>query len=77
MIIGALKLMLIGMLFVFLFLLLMMLIIQLVSHLFRKHAMEEEQAFFKKQQSFQNTASDKAVPVAAIIGAVTQHINKK
>ena len=68
MIISALKLLLIGMLFVFLFLLFLMLVIQLISYFFQKHALLEE-----KELSKEAISSKPKIPVAAIVGAVQEY----
>lgn len=75
MIIGALKLMLIGMLFVFLFLLLLVFIIQLTSRLFHSYAQEEEKKLLaQKKHSFFQAPT---IPVAAIVTAITQYQSQK
>ena len=67
MLIGALKLLLIGMTFVFLFLLFLMLVIQLVSRLFQKHALAEEKELFQKKPL------DSSHLIAAITTAVHEY----
>ena len=75
MIIGALKLMLIGMLFVFLFLLLLVFIIQLVSHLFQNYAKEEERKLLAKKKN--SSLKSVTIPVAAIMSAIAQYQDQK
>ena len=68
MLLSGLKLMMLGMLFVFLFLILMWLVIRIFSSSLREYALREEKQILKSQSK--NNISKKTIPVAAILGAL-------
>ncbi len=68
MIISGLKLMLLGMFFVFLFLVLMWVVIKVFSSIFKRHALLEEK--MQKDQAIPRKNTSRALPVAAISTAI-------
>ena len=68
MIISGLKLMLLGMVFVFLFLVLMWIVIKISSSIFRSHALLEEK--MQKNQMIPKKNTSRSLPVAAILTAI-------